>query len=125
MFDLRLWVGRSDRQLLLLLLERQNTTMADITDLKASVANLTNIMANVGPVLQANTDLGIQIVGTVERILALVGQTGPSQAEIDALSASVTAALAQLNDDISSVNATNAALQAEIAKAAPSPTPAA
>lgn len=67
--------------------------------------------------LQANTDIVGRAVGVIEQLLTQIGGTGPTQADIDALHASATAALATLQADVAAVNATNATLQTEITKA--------
>lgn len=91
--------------------------MADISALQNNVESLKTVVANIGPVLQANTDIVGKAVGTIEGLLAALKQTGPSQADIDALTASTAATLTQLSADLTQVNAANAALQDEVIKA--------
>ncbi len=93
--------------------------MLDISALQADHAALTAIVAQFSPVLQANTDIAGRAVAVVEQLLAQIGGAGPTQADIDALHASATAALTTLQADVTAVNATNAALQTEIGKVAP------
>lgn len=104
-----------------LVLERLDIIMSDITALQADMAALTTVISQFGPVLRANTDIAGRAVAAIETLLSQIGSTGPSQADIDALHASAAAALASLQDDVAQVNATNATLQTEIGKAAPTP----
>ena len=90
--------------------------MSDITQLKANLVQLQTVVANVGPVLQANTDLVGKAVGVMETLLAASKNAGPSQADIDELTASTRTALDGLNADLAQVNSANATLQAEIVK---------
>ena len=97
--------------------------MADITSLQASLAALTAIVVQLPPVLQANTDLSTRIIAVLEDVLAQLKSATPTQADIDAMAASVNDALTQLGTDVTQVNATNTALQDEIARAVPPPVP--
>lgn len=96
---------------------RTSRIMIDITALQADHAALTTLVTQFGPVLQANTDIVGRAVGVIEQLLTQIGGTGPTQADIDALHASATAALATLQADVAAVNATNATLQTEVTKA--------
>lgn len=100
---------------------RTSHIMIDITALHADHAALTAIVGQFGPVLQANTDIAGRAVGLIEQLLTQLGAGGATQADIDALHASATAALAILQADVAAVNATNATLQTEISKAATTP----
>ena len=91
--------------------------MADISALQNNVESLKTIVTNIGPVLQANTDIVGKAVGIIEALLTALKQPAPSQADIDALTASTAATLAQLGADITQVNAANAALQDEVIRA--------
>ena len=90
--------------------------MTDITALKDSTAQLVAIVAQIPPVLAANATLNTKLIGLLEDVMDKVRSIGPSQADIDALNLSVTGALRDLGVDVAAVNATNAALQAEIDK---------
>lgn len=93
--------------------------MSDITALQADMAALTTVIAQFGPVLQANTDIAGRAVAAIESLIAQIGETGPSPADLDALHVSASSALTSLQADVAQVNATNATLQTEIGKAVP------
>ncbi len=103
--------------------EGNHRIMTDISKLQADHAALTALVEQIGPVVRANTDIVGRAVGAIEQLLAQIGSTGPTQAEIDALHASATAALTGLQADLAEVNASNATLQTEIGKVTPPPAP--
>jgi hypothetical protein len=100
-----------------LILERLDTMSADLTALKTSVASLQTVVAGVQPVLQANADLNTKVIAALDGFMAATGNT-VSQADIDELNSSVQATLTSLQADAQNVAAQNAALQAELDKAA-------
>jgi hypothetical protein len=101
---------------------RTSHIMLDITALQADQAALTTLVAQFAPVLQANADITGRAVAAIESLLAQIGATGPTQADLDALHVSATATLSALQADVAQVNATNATLQTEIGKVAGKPT---
>jgi hypothetical protein len=68
-------------------------------------------------VLQANADLNTKVIAALDGFMAATGNT-VSQADIDELNSSVQATLTSLQADAQNVAAQNAALQAELDKAA-------
>jgi hypothetical protein len=106
-----------------LILERLDTMSADLTALKTSVASLQTVVAGVQPVLQANADLNTKVIAALDGFMAATGNT-VSQADIDELNSSVQATLTSLQADAQNVAAQNAALQAELDKAAGTAQPA-
>ncbi len=93
--------------------------MTDISALQASDAAQDQAILDLAAVARATNDLAEQLIGLVESMLLRLAAGQPTQADIDAIVAHGNARLAALTAVRDGLNATNAAEQAEIAKAAP------
>jgi outer membrane murein-binding lipoprotein Lpp len=101
-----------------LILERFDNISTDITDLKTSVAALqSDFVTAIQPVLQANADLNTKMLAKFDEFLAALGDT-VTQHDIDELTATVQTTCSSLHGQAQNVAAQNAALQAELDKAA-------
>lgn len=100
--------------------ERVTAMPITIEGLQQQIQQLTDTFGQFQPVLQASLDLTGVAVAKIDELFLLVKGLGsaPTQAQLDALAASVQAAKDTLAGDVSSVLARNAAVQAELDKVA-------
>lgn len=116
------WEEVTDRDILIAIYERI-CKMPDLSELQSTISSLTSALADMQPVIQANTDLSLTVISKLEELAATIASLEPTQAAIDALKVSAAAALASVQSDKAAVVAVNQAYTDELNKLSPAPAP--
>lgn len=115
----------SDRALLLLLLERTDKIMADLTALQTQLTALQTGVTALKGVADAGAALSTQAIAELEALAKQVATLQPGdQAAIDALTAQVQQTVSDLGAANTELQASNASVQDELTKLTPPATPA-
>lgn len=109
----------SDRQVLQLLIERTDRIMTDLTTLTANVTALQTAVAALGPALEATDALATRTIAALESFSQQLATLPATQAAIDALAANVASTVTALQADAAEASAANASVKAELDKVAP------
>lgn len=93
--------------------------MPDLSILQGTVETLTAIASDIRSVVQTNTDINIQVIGTLERLVAQLAALEPTQEAIDALTVQLSTAILSLQVSKDRIVEQNGLLQTELVRIDP------